>query len=405
MLLTDLADACQKSGLPVVTIPGWEDRGRPAWTGSFNPRGIICHHTGGRGDGLADAKWMAVDGRTDLPAPLAQLALGRDGTVYVLAAGRANHAGKAKAQGSLPAGDGNELYLGIEAMHAGVVEPWTTLQRDAYVRLVAALCKHYGWAVENVRGHKETSVTGKVDPSFDMDEFRGDVAEALPKPAAKKPLVQRPRTRIAAANMHAPGHGDRARMNRALDRFDHLDFTIVGLSEFNTPMAEEVAKREHWGLHRARPNSGTSGNAVLYWKPVWEFVERENVPVQITGRRLTMAGAILEHRRTGLIVPVLSIHNPPRAGGAATPQSDRDACLAAEFAWAKEMKAKYGRATVLGDFNQPGALIGRMRRAAGRNVDEVYATGDLVCSDPRGHLGFEGDGITDHPAVSVLIRA
>ena len=179
MLLTDLADAARSSGLEVVEIDGWETRRRPPSTGGFKPRGILCHHTGGPADGLAYAEWLAKVGRADLPAPLCQLALGRDGTVYVCAAGRANHAGTAKAVGPLPGGDGNELYVGIEAMNTGS-EGWTTVQRDAYVRLCAALCRWYDWPASHVRAHKETSVTGKWDPGqLDMPAFRQAVADQM----------------------------------------------------------------------------------------------------------------------------------------------------------------------------------------------------------------------------------
>lgn len=178
MMLTDLADACRGSGLKLVEIPGWETRGRPASTGGFDPQGILCHHTGGAANDRAYAEWMALTGRSDLPAPLAQLALDRQGTVYVLAAGRANHAGAAKASGPLPAGDGNSLYVGIEAMNTGS-EDWTAVQYAAYVALCAALCDHYGWSADHVRAHRETSTTGKWDPGLlDMPTFRRHIEEA-----------------------------------------------------------------------------------------------------------------------------------------------------------------------------------------------------------------------------------
>ena len=182
MKLTNLADACRRSGLKVVTIDGWQTRGRPASTGGFAPRGVLCHHTGDRSDGLAYANWLANVGRSDLPAPLCQLSIDRQGVVYVIAAGRANHAGKAKASGPMPAGDGNELYIGIEAQNTGS-EGWTAVQRDAYVRLCAALCAHYGWSADHVRAHKETSITGKWDPgAIDMAAFRDAVAQHLSAP-------------------------------------------------------------------------------------------------------------------------------------------------------------------------------------------------------------------------------
>lgn len=168
-MLTDLADACRKSGLRVVELPDWRTNTRP---GTFNPSGVLCHHTGGSSDTRAYAEWMAYTGRDDLPAPLCQLALDRAGNVYICAAGRANHAGKAKASGPMPAGDGNALYIGIEAMNTGS-EGWTPVQRDAYQRLCAALCEHYGWPASHVRAHRETSITGKWDPGLlDMDQHR-----------------------------------------------------------------------------------------------------------------------------------------------------------------------------------------------------------------------------------------
>lgn len=174
--LLDLADAARLSGLTVVELDGWRTRGRP---GSFDPHGVLCHHTGGEDDSRAYVEWMALEGRDDLPAPLCQLALSRTGVVYVLASGRANHGGTAKASGSMPAGDANTLYVGIEAMNTGS-EGWTDVQRDAYARLCAALCQHYGWPAVRVRAHRETSTTGKWDPGLlDMDEHRATVARLL----------------------------------------------------------------------------------------------------------------------------------------------------------------------------------------------------------------------------------
>lgn len=175
-LLTDLAAAVRKSGLNVVEIPGWQTRTRP---GTFAPSGVLVHHTGGDSDTRAYVDWMTLTGRSDLPAPLCQLALSRNGTVYVCAAGRSNHGGVAKATGPMPSGDANALYIGIEAMNNGS-EGWTASQYAAYVALCAALCEHYGWGADRVRAHRETSVTGKWDPGLlDMDHFRNDIADHL----------------------------------------------------------------------------------------------------------------------------------------------------------------------------------------------------------------------------------
>lgn len=205
-LLTDLATAVRKSGLTVVEIPGWARRGRPSYTGGFDPKGVLCHHTGGTSDSRDYVEWMALTGRSDLPAPLCQLALSRNGTVYVCAAGRANHAGRSRATGPMPAGDGNDLYIGIEAMNTGS-EGWTDTQRSAYVRLCAALCAHYRWPATHVRAHRESSVTGKWDPGrLDMNQLRTDVAHAidnLTQPEDDMPYTEKQLTDIIRAAVKA----------------------------------------------------------------------------------------------------------------------------------------------------------------------------------------------------------
>lgn len=186
VMLTNLADVARRAGLKVVEVDGWKQRGRP--TGGFAPVGVLCHHTAtSKASRDDDVVRLLVQGRSDLPGPLCQLGLGRDGTVYVVAAGRANHAGKAKSSGSVASGDGNALYIGIEAMNDGVGEPWPQVQYDAYVTLCAALSKHVtGNSVRTVRGHKETSVTGKIDPTFDMDAFRARVEAKMAEPDRPK---------------------------------------------------------------------------------------------------------------------------------------------------------------------------------------------------------------------------
>lgn len=171
MLLTDLADACRKSGLPVVEVDGWHTRGHGSFPGTI--AGIVCHHTATSKAAAGDYPSLRIvrDGRSDLPGPLSQLGLGRNGTVYVIAAGPAYHAGAT----FLPRQD-NWHTIGIEAEHDGL-SPWPPGQHSAYVRLVAALVEHYGIPLSNVQGHKEVAkpLGRKVDPAFDMTAFRGRV--------------------------------------------------------------------------------------------------------------------------------------------------------------------------------------------------------------------------------------
>lgn len=170
---------CRAAGLTVVEIPGWKSRGRP---GRHDPVGLVVHHTGGTPDSRDYINWMALEGRPTegIPAPLAQLGLSRKGVVYMMAAGRANQAGKCRAVGGwLKAGDGNAQTVGIEAMNTGK-EGWDTQQYRAYVTLSAIICDVQGWPASRVVAHRETSTTGKWDPGLlDMPRFRADIAAAI----------------------------------------------------------------------------------------------------------------------------------------------------------------------------------------------------------------------------------
>jgi hypothetical protein len=121
-----------------------------------------------------------VKGRSDLAGPLAQLGLGRDGTYYVIAAGRCYHAGKGIWKGLT---NGNSNFIGIEAENTGLADdfPWPAVQVDAYHRGVAAILKHIGRGADFCAGHKEYALPKgrKPDPSLDMNTFRSSVAGIL----------------------------------------------------------------------------------------------------------------------------------------------------------------------------------------------------------------------------------
>jgi N-acetylmuramoyl-L-alanine amidase len=177
----NLPEILRRKGLKVVEVPGWQNRGRPASTGEFAPVGVLNHHTATGTNWTDEAVVkLLVNGRKDLPGPLSQFGLARDATVYIIASGRCNHAGVATASGTVAAGDGNKLYIGIEAFNDGVKEQYPQVQYDAYVLLNAVLSNDITKnSVQTVRGHKETSVSGKPDPRFDMTAFRAAVAKKM----------------------------------------------------------------------------------------------------------------------------------------------------------------------------------------------------------------------------------
>lgn len=180
---TWLADAARLTGYPVVEVDGWRTRGH----GGFRViEGVVGHHTAD-GPGEYPSLGVVRNGRADLLGPLANYGLGRSGTVYVVAAGVAWHAG-ASAWGGFC--DLNDEFLGIEAESKGTVDDWTPAQRDAYPRLVAAALYYIRRGAERFCGHKECCLPSgrKIDPAFvELNAFRGQVAQLLADPLHRIP--------------------------------------------------------------------------------------------------------------------------------------------------------------------------------------------------------------------------
>lgn len=174
--LTWLPEVLKLAGLKVCEIPGWRDRGRGDVGRIF---GVICHHTGTVSRENMPTLETLIRGRSDLPGPLAQLGLARDGTYIVIAAGRANHAGRGIFK---DVRNGNSNFIGIEAENSGrATDPWPKEQMEAYHHGVAAILRRIGRDNSFCCGHKEYALPSgrKPDPSFDMNTFRSSVAAIL----------------------------------------------------------------------------------------------------------------------------------------------------------------------------------------------------------------------------------
>lgn len=184
-----LPEVLRGAGLKVAEQPGWTNHGRGPM-GKVS--GVICHHTvGGRTGNIPSLGVLTRGRKLDkggfLHGPLAQLGLGRDGTYYIIAAGRANHAG----EGSWKGISGNSRFIGIEAENSGGVnDQWPEVQMDAYCRGVAAILRRIGADVGMCCGHKEYAPRRKPnDPRFDMDVFRDRVRAIMNGTGPVRPLI------------------------------------------------------------------------------------------------------------------------------------------------------------------------------------------------------------------------
>jgi hypothetical protein len=188
--LVDLADVCRATGWPVIEVDGWQTRARGS--GGYDtgrPTHVMAHHTasGPSSDGWDDVNYCTFG---DDDAPLANLYLSRDGTIYVCAGGATNTNGSGQDPCGVTNDDAmNSSAIGIEAGNGGTGEPWPPAQTSSYTALCAALCHAYGISASQVHSHAEWAPDRKVDPygpapwgpgTWDMDGFRADLDTGTP---------------------------------------------------------------------------------------------------------------------------------------------------------------------------------------------------------------------------------
>lgn len=148
-------------GVPnVVYMTGWEKRGAPV----LAPVGVLWHWTAGKPTAkrTAPSLQICINGRPDVPGPLVQLLVGSDGVIYVIASGRANHAGlghqpllkrireglppagSAKALGLANTGGSGGALIGVEVENDGKA-PFTAAQLVAIGNITKAVRLRLGF--------------------------------------------------------------------------------------------------------------------------------------------------------------------------------------------------------------------------------------------------------------------
>jgi hypothetical protein len=217
--LLGLPDALARFGLQVEVVPGWETRGSAA----FNPGCTVGHHTAGSSRGIRPSLRVVVEGRSDLPGPLCNTYTDRNGVAVVVAAGRANHAGRGGFRGLV----GNSAAIGHEAEDEGDGH-WTRAQLDAFPRVHAAhlwllrrdaswYCSHRTWTPRkpDPAGLPDTDLQRQIHHLLttggaDMDAHERKLLEEV------HAALHRPHPQLFGQNPPSRTLGDFA-------RFAHLD--------------------------------------------------------------------------------------------------------------------------------------------------------------------------------------
>ncbi|MET8707763.1 peptidoglycan-binding protein [Streptomyces californicus] len=208
-----LLKALRDEGLHVIEHRSWRTNNRNH-KGPWGPtHGVMIHHT--VTSGTSSSVELCYNGHSALPGPLCHGVIAKDGTVYLVGNGRANHAGLGDddvlqaviaEQATLPPDneantDGNRHFYGFEAVNLGDgKDPWPEKQLLAIERASAAICRAHGWSERSVIGHLEWQ-PGKIDPrGFSMNGMRGRIAKRLgsvperpPAEPSKPPATKPPK--------------------------------------------------------------------------------------------------------------------------------------------------------------------------------------------------------------------
>ncbi|MFD8516611.1 peptidoglycan-binding protein [Streptomyces antimycoticus] len=193
--------ALKDEGLKVVEVGSWRTHNREGH-GAWGPvHGVMIHHTVTKG--TKDTVDICRNGHASLPGPLCHGVIAKDGTVYLVGYGRANHAGlgdddvlqavideKPVPTDNEANTDGNARFYGFECENLGDgKDPWPAVQLKAIEKAAAALCRAHGWGERSVIGHLEWQ-PGKIDPKgFTMASMRSRVKDRLgdSSPGPSKP--------------------------------------------------------------------------------------------------------------------------------------------------------------------------------------------------------------------------
>lgn len=210
--------ALKDEGLKVVevktngTSPQFHNRNH---MGEWGPvHGVMIHHT--VTSGTANTVEICRKGYSNLPGPLCHGVIAKDGTVYVVGYGRANHAGlgdddvlRAVINEQPPPvddeanTDGNRHFYGFECENLGDgKDPWPAAQLLAIEKTSAALCRAHGWGFRSVIRHLDWQ-PGKVDPrGIDWAAMQARVAKRLMPAAWRWHVVNPDETAASIAELH-----------------------------------------------------------------------------------------------------------------------------------------------------------------------------------------------------------
>lgn len=187
---TEVIKRLRAAGITVHEAPNWQSRGN-GQTSAYE--GFIWHHTA---TAFSNSNLsILINGRSDLSGPLCNTCGWADGSVGMIAAHPANHAGASGGRNTSPLPRTslfNKLVWGHEIIYPGT-QPMTAEQYRTSAILGKICTDVFGYGdINRAKGHAETSITGKWDPGYapgktvDLNKFRVDARNSLSQPS--KPI-------------------------------------------------------------------------------------------------------------------------------------------------------------------------------------------------------------------------
>lgn len=209
---------------PFTEQPGWKER-QVGPDDLWDCEWVINHHTATHSEGHGSLNFLQNGGLTGIRAPYAHALIGREPMIFLIAAGRANHAGRGGPFKEVPKNSMNAYGYGIEVEAPGVALDFAAGQFDLMCKLNAAVLWILGQPVNHVIRHKDWTDGGvdgvpvlptkgrKVDVRYDLGLIRATTqryltflgAETPPKP--KPPVV--PKVDLSVVQVAAKADSNR----------------------------------------------------------------------------------------------------------------------------------------------------------------------------------------------------
>lgn len=268
MRVHELPTKLRERGLTVREVAGWEVRGYEFPT---RPDGALRHWDAAQSTHPTAALGVVTNGRSDLPGPLCHVYQSRytdeNGLdiVYVVASGKANHAGKGEWNGIV----GNYNLLGVEIAWSGPSETFPEkrkLTSELVMRALLDCCA--GTNPNDVAEHREyaTPHGRKIDTNLDGDELRRRMVELNQPESPYAPPEPRP---LHAKDRLRPGeilvHSETLHSINGCLRFTHqIDGNLVVYMGGLSRPSDSIWDAKTGGQRTSHLAMQHDGNLVLY---------------------------------------------------------------------------------------------------------------------------------------------